>query len=53
MGLAEADTEQPALIAEITWGALHGTAVPAATKRIPPEGEAERVKVLAARITGR
>jgi hypothetical protein len=25
----------------------------AATKRIPPEGQAERVKVLAARITGR
>jgi AcrR family transcriptional regulator len=47
------DTEQPALTAEITWSALHGMAVLAATKRIPPEGQAERVKVLAARITGR
>ena len=47
------DTEQPALTAEVTWSALHGMAVLAATKRIPPEGQAERVKVLAARITGR
>lgn len=46
-------TEQPELTAEVTWSALHGMVVLAATKRIPPEGQAERVKVIAARITGR
>lgn len=46
-------TEQPALTAELTWSALHGIAVLSATARIPPEGQDERVAVLAARITGR
>jgi AcrR family transcriptional regulator len=47
------DTEQPELTAEVTWSALHGMAVLAATGRIPPASQGERVKVLAARITGR
>ena len=47
------DTEQRELTAEITWSALHGMAVLAATRRIPPEAQGERVAMLAARITGR
>jgi AcrR family transcriptional regulator len=47
------DTEQRELTAEITWSALHGMAVLAATARIPPDGQGERVKVLAARVAGR
>jgi AcrR family transcriptional regulator len=46
-------TDQPELTAEVTWSALHGIAVLAATGRIPPDGQGERVKILAARITGR
>jgi AcrR family transcriptional regulator len=44
-------TEQPELTAEVTWSALHGMAVLAATRRIPPDGQGERVNLLAARIT--
>ena len=44
-------TEQPELTAEVTWSALHGIAVLAAAGRIPPEGQDERVKLLANRIT--
>jgi AcrR family transcriptional regulator len=43
-------TEQRELTAEVTWSALHGIAVLAATGRIPPDGQGERVKLLAARI---
>jgi AcrR family transcriptional regulator len=43
-------TEQPELTAEVTWSALHGMAVLAATRRIPPDGQGERVDLLAARI---
>jgi AcrR family transcriptional regulator len=46
-------TKQPELTAEVTWSALHGIAVLSATARIPPDGQDERVEVLAARITGR
>jgi AcrR family transcriptional regulator len=46
-------TEQRELTAEVTWSALHGMAVLAATGRIPPDGQEARVKVLAARVTGR
>jgi AcrR family transcriptional regulator len=44
-------TEQPELTAEVTWSALHGITVLAAAGRIPPEGQGERVKLIAARIT--
>ena len=44
-------TEQLELTAEVTWSALHGMAVLAATRRIPPDFQDERVKLLAARIT--
>jgi AcrR family transcriptional regulator len=44
-------TEQRELTAEVTWSALHGMAVLAATGRIPPDCQGERVKFLAARIT--
>jgi AcrR family transcriptional regulator len=44
-------TEQPGLTAEVTWSALHGIAVLAAAGRIPPDGQEERVKLLANRIT--
>jgi AcrR family transcriptional regulator len=44
-------TEQPELTAEVTWSALHGMAVLAATRRIPLDGQGERVNLLAARIT--
>ena len=44
-------TEQPELTAEVAWSALHGMAVLAATRRIPPDFQDERVKLLAARIT--
>ena len=44
-------TEQPELTAEVTWSALHGIAVLAAAGRIPPDGQDERVKLLANRIT--
>jgi AcrR family transcriptional regulator len=44
-------TEQPELTAEVTWSALHGMAVLAATRRIPPDGQGERVNLLAARIS--
>ncbi len=40
------------LAAEVTWGALHGLAVLAATGRIPPEGQDERVEFLVARVAG-
>jgi AcrR family transcriptional regulator len=43
-------TEQRELTAEVTWSALHGIAVLAATGRIPPDGQGERVKLLAARV---
>jgi AcrR family transcriptional regulator len=43
-------TEQRELTAEVTWSALHGMAVLAATRRIPPDGQGERVNLLAARI---
>ena len=35
----------------IPYTALHGMAVLAATGRIPPDGQGERAKFLAARIT--
>jgi AcrR family transcriptional regulator len=44
-------TEQPELTAEVTWSALHGIAVLAAAGRIPPDGQDERVKLIANRIT--
>jgi AcrR family transcriptional regulator len=44
-------TEQPELTAEVTWSALHGIAVLAAAGRIPPDGQDERVKLIASRIT--
>jgi AcrR family transcriptional regulator len=44
-------TEQLELTAEVAWSALHGMAVLAATRRIPPDFQDERVKLLAARIT--
>jgi len=44
-------TEQPGLTAEVTWSALHGIAVLAAAGRIPPDGQDERVKLIASRIT--
>ena len=44
-------TEQLELTAEVTWSALHGMAVLAATRRIPPDGQDERVRLLAVRIT--
>lgn len=40
------------LAAEVTWSALHGLAVLAATGRIPPAGQDERVEFLAARVAG-
>ena len=43
--------EQPELTAEVTWSALHGIAVLAAAGRIPPDGQDERVKLIASRIT--
>ena len=44
-------TGERELTAEVTWSALHGMAALAATRRIPPGGQGERVKLLAARIT--
>jgi hypothetical protein len=44
-------TEQRELTAEVTWSALHGIATLAASGRIPPDGQGERVRILAARIT--
>ena len=43
-------TQERELTAEVTWSALHGMAVLAATRRIPPDGQGERVNLLAARI---
>ena len=40
------------LTAEVTWSALHGMAVLAATGRVPPGGRDERVEFLAARVAG-
>ena len=46
-------TDQREVTAEVAWSALHGIAVLAAAGRIPPDDQGERVKILAARISGR
>ena len=44
--------EQRELSAEVTWSALHGMAVLAATGRIPPDSQDDRVEILLSRVVG-
>lgn len=46
------DTVDRELVAEVIWASLHGLVVLAATGRIPPAAQAERVALLVARFAG-
>jgi len=48
-----AGTTDRDLLAEVIWAALHGLAVLAATGRIPPAAQEERVSLLVDRLAGR
>jgi AcrR family transcriptional regulator len=47
-----AGTADRELLAEVIWASLHGLVVLAATGRIPPSAQAERIALLVTRFTG-